>query len=182
MPLTRNGRRRSARSRSAMTRSSVVLPQPGRADQRDEIALADLQIDVGEGLHLAVARLEGQRHAAGVDRQWASTRRGAAFALGALRRTHALHGAGRRGCRRCESQVVLRWARRDSCARPINKILADPRRRIRAQPLFNGGRILGMPFTAASLTWASQHVSLGERKRRTFLQVLSAWLEAWILT
>ncbi len=45
------------------------LAAAGRADERDEVAFADLQIHIGEGLDLAVICLEGQRHAAGIERQ-----------------------------------------------------------------------------------------------------------------
>src|SRR5262249_10989110 len=40
-----------------------------RSDERDEIAAIDLQVDVAERLHLAVAGLKGERDAARVDRQ-----------------------------------------------------------------------------------------------------------------
>ena len=45
------------------------LAAAGRADEGDELAAGDLQIDVAERLHRPVARLEAQRHGLDVDRR-----------------------------------------------------------------------------------------------------------------
>ena len=44
---------RAARSRRSC-RSVVVLPEPGRAEQREELAFRDVDVDVGDGDDLAV--------------------------------------------------------------------------------------------------------------------------------
>ena len=38
----------------AIMRSVVVLPQPGRPEQHDELALFDVEVDAGDGAEIAV--------------------------------------------------------------------------------------------------------------------------------
>jgi hypothetical protein len=54
-------------SRSAMKAQQGRLAAAGRADEGNELAGGDLQIDPGERFDLAVRCLEGERDALGID-------------------------------------------------------------------------------------------------------------------
>ena len=46
-------------------RDSVVLPQPGLADEAEHLALVDVEIDVVDGANRAADRARARRRAAG---------------------------------------------------------------------------------------------------------------------
>src|SRR5262249_30698070 len=95
-----------------------------RSDERDEIAAIDLQVDVAERLHLAVAGLKGERDAARVDRQsWSgggrfetrpravcATRQGAARRLRQGPQYHHQLRPGGRFCQAIARQFVPTFA------------------------------------------------------------------------